>query len=124
MITNYVDPQAEFFDAYQEAATSTAIFPKEVAFSYLPMKLTGEAGEINEKIGKVWRKQGLNTPQWIMEDSEFREELAKELGDVLWYIAVLADTIGYTLSDIARINRDKLFDRKERGVLHGNGDNR
>lgn len=101
-------------DKYQSEAASTAIYPEHTALYYLPMKLCGEAGEVSEKIAKS-----------IRDNTELNyEALAKELGDVLWYVAVLSNHIGYDLSTIAQMNLDKLRDRKERGVLGGSGDNR
>jgi NTP pyrophosphatase (non-canonical NTP hydrolase) len=50
--------------------------------------------------------------------------LAKEVGDVLWYLARFADEIGYPLEVIAQENLDKLRSRSERGVLGGSGDDR
>ena len=55
---------------------------------------------------------------------EQRDLLKKELGDVLWYLAVLAKDLGLSLDDIARHNIEKLHDRKGRGVVHGKGDTR
>lgn len=106
---------------YQADAVDTAVYPEEVAFSYLPLKLAGEAGEVAEKIGKLYRKHGVDAPAAIMFD---REAIALELGDVLWYVANLADVLGYGLDDIAAMNLEKLKSRKERGVLIGDGDNR
>ncbi len=53
-----------------------------------------------------------------------RDDIAAELGDVLWYAAVLADFLGLSLGDIAQRNIDKLADRQRRSVLGGAGDNR
>ena len=58
----------------------------------------------------------------VTEDD--KKELAKELGDVLWYIAVFANDLGVSMDEIAQTNLDKLASRKERGVLGGSGDNR
>jgi NTP pyrophosphatase (non-canonical NTP hydrolase) len=85
---------------------------------YLGLKLSGEAGEVGEKIGKLLRdKDGrLST--------EDRQELIKELGDVLWYTAVLTDELDVSLEHVAQTNLNKLASRKERGVIGGSGDNR
>ena len=55
---------------------------------------------------------------------EQKAEIAKELGDVLWYVANLAEDIDYDLQQIAEINLNKLRSRKDRDVLKGSGDNR
>lgn len=108
---------------YQLAAHNTAIYPQvgtggERALSYLFMKLNGEAGEAGEKFAKIIRdKDGKGT----VED---REEVLKELGDVLWYVAMLADELDESLEEVAKRNIAKLKDRQERGVLGGSGDNR
>ena len=102
------------FDWYQQKAISTVIFDKSVALTYLSLGLAGEAGEVASKLAKNVRD---NTP--IDTDA-----IAKELGDVLWFVAVLADHIGYNLSQIAKMNADKLKSRQERGVLSGSGDSR
>jgi NTP pyrophosphatase (non-canonical NTP hydrolase) len=50
--------------------------------------------------------------------------LRDELGDVLWYLSALATELDTNLSSVADKNIQKLFSRKERGVLKGSGDNR
>ena len=52
------------------------------------------------------------------------KEIAKEIGDVLWYCAMLAHDLGYTFDQIAQINCDKIAARKNAGTIHGEGDNR
>ena len=59
-----------------------------------------------------------------MISNEKKEELKKEVSDVLWYVAIIAMELGATLNEIADINIEKLKSRKERGCLGGNGDNR
>jgi NTP pyrophosphatase (non-canonical NTP hydrolase) len=110
---------------YQEAAASTALYPGRGifhGFAYLTSKLAGEAGEVAEKFGKAIRDDGYCYSTDLRP--ERKEAMAKELGDVLWYVSNLARDLGYSLEDIARMNLEKLFDRKERGVLTGDGDNR
>lgn len=80
--------------------------------------MTGEAGEVSEKVKKILRdKNGQAT------DAD-RLEIAKELGDVLWYINVLSVRLGFSLEEVAQMNLDKVLSRKARGVTHGSGDNR
>lgn len=106
---------------YQEKAVSTAIYEGAGNnFIYPALGLAGEAGEIANKIKKHIRQRGTET---LLKESECAD-IAKEVGDILWYVAVLSKEIGYTLEEIADINIKKLLDRQERGVLEGNGDNR
>lgn len=106
------------FDEYGKKALSTADYNKSWKIIYPALKLSGEAGEVSEKVGKVLRDEhGLFS-------EEKRKELIKELGDVLWYITALAHDIGYDLESVALTNIKKLSDRKARGVIHGSGDNR
>ena len=101
---------------YQEAAYATAIYPDSANIIYPALKLAGEAGEVAEKVGKFLRGDyGYET---------LKKEVRKELGDVLWYVAALAEDLGISLEIIAHENLEKLQDRKERGVLKGSGDNR
>jgi NTP pyrophosphatase (non-canonical NTP hydrolase) len=106
-------------DDYQRAAMRTARdrdAPDE--FMHLVLGLVGEAGEIAEKVKKLVRDKNSDLEQLD------REDMAVELGDVLWYTAVLADYLGLSLDDVARRNVDKLADRQRRAVLGGSGDNR
>lgn len=106
-------------NTYQKKAKKTAIYPaKGGNYSYPALGLTGEAGEVADKIQKIIRDQN-----GVLTD-ENRLEIAKELGDVLWYIANLASEIKYDLKTIAEMNLAKLKSRKERNVLGGSGDNR
>ena len=105
-------------DMYQQVAKTTAIYPREQAIIYPTLGLTGEAGEVANKVKKIIR-DGTNK-----NDEGLVQDLSAEIGDCLWYIAVLADDIGIKLSDIANINLEKLHKRKEKGTIHGSGDNR
>jgi NTP pyrophosphatase (non-canonical NTP hydrolase) len=103
---------------YQLVAKQTSMYPATSKIVYPALGLCGEAGEVAEKIKKILRdKNGL----FVKED---KADIAKELGDVLWYVATLANDLGYTLEEVATINTHKLLSRKERGVLGGSGDNR
>ena len=103
---------------YQQGALETAIYPKEYKIIYPSLGLAGEAGEVCDKIKKIIRDNNCE----VSDDK--KREIAKELGDVLWYIATLANDIDYKLEDIAQMNYDKLYSRQQRGVLGGSGDNR
>lgn len=108
------------FNEYQTGAVSTAKYhdKKIPGVVYCALKLAGESGEVAEKIGKVFRDDdGHFSP-----DKEY--ELMKELGDVLWYIANLAEELGFDFDTVAKENLRKLSDREKRGVIHGSGDNR
>lgn len=104
---------------YQNHALDTAVYPNRGAnFAYPALGLAGEAGEVADKLKKVIRDN-----DGVLTDT-VRDAVAKELGDVLWYVAVLASELDYSLAEVAAINVDKLASRKERGVLTGSGDNR
>lgn len=108
------------FFKYQNATRETAVYPHVdtgdiEALSYCALGLVGEAGEVANKIKKLLRDG--DTP-------ELRRAARGELGDVLWYLARLADELGVSLSGVAEANLAKLHDRKARGVLGGSGDNR
>lgn len=103
-------------DEYQERANDTAIYPE--GLNYPILGLAGEAGELCNKYKKILRdKEG-------EADVADMDELAKELGDVLWYVAQIATELDTDLETVARENLMKLEDRQNRGVLGGSGDNR
>jgi len=104
---------------YQDRALETAIYHNQGSnFAYPALGLAGEAGEVADKLKKVIRDNG-----GILTDS-VRDAVAGELGDVLWYVSVLASEIDYSLEEIMAKNLAKLNSRKERGVISGSGDNR
>ena len=101
------------FRDYQKKAVSFAIYPATHKVLCPTLGLCGEAGEVAEKVKKQVRDGVFN-----------RHEVAKELGDVLWYLANLSSDIGYNLDEIAAMNIDKLSSRKDRNKIQGSGDNR
>ena len=92
-------------------ATETGLLEKALG-------LPGEAGEAADKFKKIIRdKNG--------EISETdREEIIKELGDVMWYISTIAKYLDVDLSEVANGNINKLESRLQRNKIHGAGDNR
>ncbi|BDZ58276.1 hypothetical protein GCM10025872_19330 [Barrientosiimonas endolithica] len=106
-------------DEYQQAALRTAA-PKDKKneLLHLVLGLVGESGEIAEKF-KKWVRD-LDSDEAAID----RDDIKQELGDVLWYTAVLADYLGLRLEDVAQANVDKLASRQARGVLGGSGDQR
>ena len=107
------------FTEYQNVALSTAIYPKKYETIYPALGLCGEAGEVAEKIKKGIRDDLHNWP-----DEQFKADLTKELGDVLWYVAALASDLDISLNEIAEKNVQKLASRKKRNKIGGSGDNR
>lgn len=105
------------FDAYEKIA-NVKDYGVGKPIEYPTLKLNGEAGEVAEKVGKVLRD---NIGDYTQEK---KEEIMKELGDVLWYIMAIATDMGYTLSDVAQRNIEKITDRRARKVTGGSGDNR
>ena len=82
------------------------------------MGLTGEAGEVADKVKKVLRDRD------GVFDLERREAIKLELGDVLWYVAQLSSELGFELNEVAEANLNKLASRAKRGQIKGSGDER
>lgn len=102
------------FKNYQALAKTTAIYPDHAKIIYPSLGLAGEVGEICEKIKKHIR-DGKKLD---------KEDLTKELGDVLWYLSALSGDLEIDLEDVAIANYKKLKSRMERNVISGSGDNR
>lgn len=107
------------FNEYQQKALETAVYPNIGNCLYYPvLGLSGEAGEVAEKVKKLYRDDaGILKP-------ERKDSIKKELGDVLWYVAMVAWECKLELNDVAETNVTKLHERKVNGKLHGSGDNR
>jgi NTP pyrophosphatase (non-canonical NTP hydrolase) len=109
------------FDDYQKCARETAIYPESgvgsmTAISYCALGVTGEAGEIANKVKKL-----LRDPE---DSSALKEAILGEIGDTLWYLAMLSMELRSSLSAAASKNILKLAERSVNGSLHGSGDNR
>ena len=107
------------FTEYQNLALSTVIYPKKYETIYPALGLCSEAGEIAGKVKKSIRD---DLDYW--QEEQFKEDLTKELGDVLWYVAALASDLDISLNDVAEKNVQKLASRKKRNMIGGSGDNR
>ena len=103
---------------YQRISRSTAHYPRTESLTYPALGLAGEAGEFADHAKKVIRDDRGEVT------NERRAAMAKELGDVLWYVAQLATELELELEEIAQQNLEKLLSRKRRGVLAGSGDDR
>lgn len=110
------------FNEYQKKARETAIYPRQHEIVYPALGVAGEAGEIAEKVKKEIRDKQGSSDQFI--SAEFIDGTVKEMGDVLWYLASLAEDLGVTLEEVAQRNIEKLAKRKQEGKLNGSGDNR
>lgn len=103
------------FNEYQEEAWKLRAWPEtDVGKMYPVLALAEEAGEVVGKVAKAVRK-GVEVD---------REAVAKELGDVLWNLAAVATTYDLNLEEIAFGNLEKLYDRVNRNVIVGEGDDR
>lgn len=107
------------FEEYQQKSRKTAVYPNQGSnYIYPTLGLAGEAGEVSNKISKIFRDDGHEITD------EKRHEVLNELGDVLWFMSQLATELGLSLEEVAAYNIEKLYSRLERGVLKGSGDNR
>ena len=107
------------FSEYQELARETAIYPQLGNNLWYPtLGLCGGAGEVAEKIKKVYRDNN------GVADYDKKLEIKKELGDVLWYLANIATELNFSFQEVAELNIQKLHERQKNNTLHGSGDNR
>lgn len=103
---------------YQTEAARTAIYPADHGITYTVLGLASEAGELAGKWKKIIRDKG---GHMILAD---RVAMVDELGDVLWYVAMVAEELEVSLAAVAERNVDKLASRANRGKLGGSGDDR
>lgn len=112
------------FKEYNKESSKELFYPHSIAEGvsiaplYLALGINGEAGEVGEKVKKVYRDSGgVFTPESILE-------IKKEIGDVLWYLNRLSEELGFSLEEASKLNIIKLQDRINREKLKGSGDNR
>lgn len=118
LVVDFEESKSLNFNDYQKIAKTTAIYPDEYKIIYPALSLVGEAGEVANKVKKIVRDG---------EDkmsSDWKQQLASEIGDVLWYCAALASDLNMSLGAIASQNKDKLEARLKKGTLQGSGDKR
>jgi NTP pyrophosphatase (non-canonical NTP hydrolase) len=107
------------FKEYESIIEKTAIYPNRGNnIIYPTLGLVGESGEVAEKVKKLIRDE-----KGVVNE-EFKANIKKELGDVLWYITALSLEIGFSLESIAEANISKLIKRRETNTLSGSGDHR
>lgn len=105
---------------YQEWTKTTAIYPdagkkNTQELMYCAIGLSSETGELANFVKKIYRDG---------DSPELRDLVQKELGDIIWYAARMADALGVELQDMIELNHAKIVSRQQRGVLAGSGDNR
>lgn len=112
------DAHALTLNEYQNMAAETNTVAIENMFVYTALGLNGEAGEVADKVKKLIRDK--DGDRNITDD----HDIILELGDVLWYVAMMAKYLGYDLEEVAKLNYDKLKSRQKRNKIKGNGDHR
>jgi NTP pyrophosphatase (non-canonical NTP hydrolase) len=108
------------FDEYAEAAGQREVRASGAPYPFEPwyyaLGLTGDAGEVADKVKRIYRDAD-GDPSRLSPQA--REVLLHELGDVLWYVNALAVKLGGRLEDVARLNLAKLAELERRGALPG-----
>ena len=107
-------------DDYQTTTNTSKLYDVVVdhAIVYPALGLSGEVGEFHEKIKKIFRDKGGQ-----MTEAD-KQGLKLELGDIMWYVVVCAQTLGFKMSDVLEANLNKSEDRRQRNKVKGEGDNR
>ena len=113
-------------DEYHEEASEYAIYEGSL---YPLLGMLGEGGEAANKVQKMMRDRDMPAghtfetfDKYLTEEE--RTDLAYECGDILWFLTMFIDELGFGLAEVAMMNIEKLKDRSDRGVLQGSGDNR
>lgn len=98
-----------------QLAVKKYLLPSANNREYLVNGLAAEAGEVAGLVAKA-----------VRDDDGLVDiiKLKKELGDVLWFVAILSAYYRIDLTDVATSNINKLQSRQDRNVLGGSGDER
>lgn len=112
------DTFSGYKDGLMKYSKDGIILANETGLIEKVLGLTGEAGEAADKFKKIIRDKG-----GVISGMD-KEEITKELGDVLWYVAMIAEYLGVSLAEVAEVNIEKLESRWKRNKIHGEGDNR
>lgn len=109
---------------YQAQAKTTAQYPRANRIGYPMTMIAGEAGELVGRYGKILRGDfGEDEPaDLIAKHPELHDYFVKEIGDILWGIAILSDELGVSFDEIAQRNLAKLSGRAQRGTIKGDGE--
>ena len=111
---NFEPSEGSLFENYTDWVEAKILTEGHERLVENTLGLVGEAGEVAEKIKKL-----------IRDSSRFTaEDIAKELGDVVFYVTALGSIYGFTLTEVIDLNIAKLDGRQQRGTLRGSGDNR
>jgi NTP pyrophosphatase (non-canonical NTP hydrolase) len=111
---------------YQTIIGKTAVYPQDIGLAYCGLGLTGEAGEVAEKIKKVYRDNeelsgyfSGHIPRRRVKSEllKFQKDIKKELGDVLWYITAISNEVGLSFEEIMETNYNKLLARRDTNTL-------
>ena len=107
---------------YQKKALEVKLYheqkitPQMSKLLYLQEGLTGENGELAEKLKKIVRDSACTfTPETL-------ELVKKECADILWYLVAIIEELGFDFDSIMECSLTKIQDRIARGVLKGSGD--
>ena len=109
-----LDSDRDLLIAYSTWVEDKIFTKREERLVENTLGLVGEAGEVAEKVKKLIRDKSRFT----------KEDIIKELGDVIFYVTALANYYGSDLQEVIEKNVVKLDGREARGTLKGNGDNR
>ncbi len=104
-------------NTYQQETRKTAVYPPHEQKGYYPiLALCGEVGEL-ANVYKKWLRGDYEGRTSDEIKASFDAKIMDELGDVMWYVARVAEDFGFTLNEVAKFNLKKLRLRKATGRL-------